>query len=487
MERPSPIPIALMAVLLVVLAGKAMPTEADSDKPPREGVGPVLWATWPDKAITPVTVRYFRRVLREAKVTRAQCLVLELDTPGGLVDSTRELVREILSTDTPVIVYVSPPGARAASAGVFITLSAHLAAMAPGTHIGAAHPVVLGGLPSLPEEPGPADPEADEEGSGRRLPGASGVMERKVVNDAQAWARSLAQLRGRNADWAAQAVSESRSITASEALEQRVIEVVATNATTLLEAAEEREVALPSGPLRLHTAGAVVQPLPMWWGERLLAVLSDPNVAFLLLILGFYGIVFEFYTPGWGVPGTLGVLCLILAFFGLSVLPINYAGLALIALALGLFVAEVFVASFGLLTLGGVICLVLGALMLIDSPVSTLRVSLNVAVPLALATAAITAFLISRALRGFKAPIQTGDEEIVGRPAQALVSFTGEAGRFCGQVWTHGELWQAFSSYPVAEGEKVRVQERQGLRLQVEPDMTSTHTGEMTTDKGDRQ
>jgi len=295
----------------------------------------VLQVCLSNEAISPVTARYIQRAIEQAEQERADCLIIILDTPGGLVDSTRDIVKATLRSKVPVVVYVAPPGARAASAGVFITLAAHVAAMAPGTNIGAAHPVQIGGLPGSPPPK-----EGKEKG---QEPGAKTPMEEKIVNDTVAWARSLAELRGRNADWAARAVKESLSAPASEALKEGAVDLVADDLNDLLARLDGREVTLPDGVMRLRTAGAEVRTLEMWWGERILAVLTNPNVAFLLLIFGFYGILFELYTPGWGVAGTLGVVCLLLGFFALAVLPISYVGLALLAVALALFVAEVFV------------------------------------------------------------------------------------------------------------------------------------------------
>ncbi|MGA7304660.1 MAG: hypothetical protein WBW88_07280, partial [Rhodothermales bacterium] len=252
-----------------------------------------------EAAITPVSADFIRRAMREAGEAGASCLVIELDTPGGLMESTRQIVKDILASRFPVIVYVAPRGARAASAGVFITLASHIAAMAPATHIGAAHPVQMGGAPG---QPAPDQEKGSESGGS--------TMEEKIVNDARAWARTLADLRHRNADWAAAAVTESQSIPSSEALELNVIDYVVADLPELLEVIDGRAVETESGTVMLHTRGAAVVPVDMWWGERILSLLSDPNLAFLLLMLGFYGILFEFYTPGWGVAGTTGIVCL---------------------------------------------------------------------------------------------------------------------------------------------------------------------------------
>jgi membrane-bound serine protease (ClpP class) len=419
-----------------------------------------------DEAITPVTARFIRRALEQAEDERAECLVVVLDTPGGLADSARAVVKDILASTTPVVVYVSPSGARAASAGVFITLAGHVAAMAPGTHIGAAHPVQIGGLPISPAEPARPAPEGGQPGTAESQPTSpSATMEAKIVNDTVAWARALAELRGRNADWAERAVRESVSITGTEAVEQGVVDLLAEDLDDLLAQLDGREVVLPQGPVQLHTSGATVRTLDMWWGERLLGAISNPNIAFLLLMLGFYGILFELYTPGWGVSGTLGVVCLILAFFGLAVLPISYVGLALIAVALGFFVAEAFVTSYGLLAVAGVGCMVLGGVMLVDSPFGFMRVSLGVVVPIAAATGLITVFLVANVLRTHRRPVRTGGEGLVGAEAVAKEDFSRAEGRYVGTVLTHGELWQAVSSAPVSNGQLLEVLDRHGLTL----------------------
>ncbi len=335
--------------------------------------GLVLHIQLQDEAITPALVRFMQRAIREAEQVRAECLVIELDTPGGVLKSTQQIVTDILASRVPVVVYVSPAGGRAASAGLFITLASHVAAMAPGTRIGAAHPVQIGGLPITPPqtpEPTPSEP-ATEPPPSEQTQARPSAMEEKVLNDTVAWARSLAELRGRNADWVSLAVSESRVSVASEAMDDGVVDLLAADVADLLKKIDGREVEVQTqagepNTVRIRTADATIRTLEMWWGERLLCVISDPNVALVLMLFGFYGVLFEMYSPGWGVAGTLGVVSLVLAFFGLSVLPINYAGLALIAIAMALFVAEAFVTSFGALAVGGIVCLILGGTMLIE-------------------------------------------------------------------------------------------------------------------------
>jgi membrane-bound serine protease (ClpP class) len=427
----------------------------------------VLRATLDDEAITPVTSRYLARSIAEAESRGAECLVIVLDTPGGLVDSTRTVVRGILRSRVPVVLYV-PTGGRAASAGVFLVLASHVAAMAPGSNIGAAHPVQVGGLPISPPGDEGGEQPGSREGEGGGVPGGS-VMEEKVVNDTTAWARSLAEHRGRNAAWAEAAVRESRSATAAEARREGVIDLVARDFEDLLAQADGRDVSMPSGNLRLRTAGAEVRDLEMWWGESILALLSNPNLAFLLLIFGFYGILFELSSPGWGVAGTLGAVCLVVAFFALAVLPINYVGLVLIGVAFAMFVAEAFVTSFGTLTLGGIVCLVLGGLMLVDSPAGFLRVSTGIVVPVGIATGLIAALLVGKVVRAQRGRVRTGSEALAGESAVALDDFAEAREGYRGMVRLHGEYWAATSPARIRAGESARVEGRDGLVLRVRP------------------
>jgi membrane-bound serine protease (ClpP class) len=435
-----------------------------------------------NEAITPITSRFVARTLRMAAEEQAECVVLIVDTPGGLVDSTRELVKEILSSPVPVIVYVAPPGARAASAGVFVTMAAHVAAMAPGTTIGAAHPVPLGGLPVTAP---PQDEEWPKDGSaaaGRR--GETPEME-KAVNDTVAWARALAERRGRNAGWVERAVRESVAVPAGEAVAEGAVDLLADDLPDLLAQLDGREIELPSGQRPLRTAGAKVDEVAMWWGEKMLAVLANPNLAILLLMLGFYGVVFEFYSPGWGVAGTLGAICLALSFFSLAVLPVRFAGLLLVLLALTMFVAEVFVTSYGALSLGGAACLVLGGLMLVESPAGFIGVSLNVLVPFALATAVITIVLVASIVRTHRRRILTGDEAQIGSVGVADVDFQPTTGGYAGSVLIHGERWQATSAEPVAVGTSLEVLGRDGLTLRIRPTLPPPEPNLSTPTPGD--
>jgi membrane-bound serine protease (ClpP class) len=292
--------------------------------------------------------------------------------------------------------------------------------------------------------------------------------EDKAINDTVAWARALAELRGRNADWATEAVRESRSVSASVAVEQGAVDLLADDLDDLLAKIHGRQVQTPRGMVTLNTRQATVLHHQMWWGEQVLATLSRPNLAVLLLVFGFYGVLFELYSPGWGVAGTLGALCLIFGFLAMSVLPINYVGLLLLTLALALFVAEVFVTSFGVLTIAGAVCMVLGGILLVDSPAGFVGVSLNLLIPLALATAAITFVLLSSVVRTHLGAVRTGGEGLIGMRAVAQSEFVEAEGRFAGSVRTRGETWRAVSTTPVAAGQALEIIRREGLTLHVQ-------------------
>jgi membrane-bound serine protease (ClpP class) len=316
-----------------------------------------------------------------------------------------------------------------------------------------------------PERKAPTGDSKPEEGQRRE----STPSEQKIVNDTVAWARGLAAQRGRNIEWAERAVRESIVARENEALEQGVIDLLADDVDDLLRKIDGREVKLRDRTVTLRTGRtATVRTIEMWWGERVLAAISNPNVAFLLLIFGFYGVLFEFYSPGWGVAGTLGVICLVLAFFGLSVLPVNFVGLILIAVALALFTAEVFVTSFGALTAGGIICLVMGGLMLDDSPQGFMRVSLSVIIPVAVATAAIVIFLIGSIVRAHEQSVRTGSEAMLGMIATAVDDFTRDGTVYVGTVSVRGELWRAVCGSPISKGQSATIAQAEGLTLFVE-------------------
>jgi membrane-bound serine protease (ClpP class) len=396
--------------------------------------------------INPATAEYISSSIKKATEEGAECLVIELDTPGGLLESTRSIVKSILSAEIPVVVFVYPSGARAGSAGVFITLSAHIAVMAPGTNIGAAHPVGIGGMGDT-----------------------SKVMEQKITNDAAAFVRTIAEKRNRNVKWAERAVRESISSTETEALKDSVIDLIAKDLKDLLDKIDGRKVKINSEEKILRTKDAKVKFVEMNWREKLLALISDPNIAYILLLLGIYGILFELYNPGAIFPGVIGAICLILAFYSLQALPINYAGLALIVLGIILLLLEIKIVSNGLLTIGGAISLLLGSVMLINSPFELMQISLTVIITAVALTVLFFLFAIGMALKAQKRKPTTGKEALVGERGIALTKFKPASnGWATGQVRVHGEIWKAISQDAINPNEEIVVRGVEGLTLKVE-------------------
>jgi membrane-bound serine protease (ClpP class) len=424
--RPFLLLFALLAAVLI------LPRPGAGD-----GVGDIVVLTV-SGPITPSVAEYIELGFEYGSEKSASMILIELDTPGGLVEAMRSINQEILNSPVPVVVFVSPSGARAASAGTFITLAADVAAMAPGTTIGAAHPVQLMG-------------KGDE------------TMAEKALNDMAAYIRSLAERHGRNGEWAEKAVRESVSITESEALEEGVIDLVAADLDALLLALEGREIRSDDGPVVLETEGKQLLRYAMDLRRRILNTLSNPNIAYLLLMLGMMGIFFELSNPGSIYPGVIGVIAIIMALYSLQTLPVSYAGLLLIALAVVLFVAEVLVAGFGLLALGGVVSLFIGSIMLVRSPADWLRISLKVIVPTVAFMALFFLVVLQRVVSTYRRRPSTGLEGIVGEAGEALEDLATE-----GRVFVRGEIWNARSSGHVIKGDPVRVTAAEGLMLTVE-------------------
>lgn len=419
-------------------------------------------------AIGPATADYIHRGLKQAANKGAVLVVLKLDTPGGLDLAMRDIIRDIIASPVPVATYVAPPGARAASAGTYIVYASHVAAMAPGTNLGAATPIKLGGLPDLGSSPKPNEKPAGEgrkKGAGGTgsLAGAS-TEERKMVNDAVAYIRSLAELRGRNAGWAEKAVREAASLSAREARAHGVVDLVADNVGDLLARVDGRTVSVKGVQRTLHTQDAHIEVVSPDWRSRVLSVITNPNVAYLLMLLGVYGLFFELASPGYILPGVIGAIALVLALFALQVLPVNYAGLALMLLGIAFMVGEMFVPSFGALGIGGVVAFVIGSVILFDTGEGGYRVSLPLIGGVALASAAFFMGVIAMALRVHRRPVVSGAEELIGGVGRALDDFEAN-----GLVHTHGESWQARSATPLHRGQKVRIAGREGLTLIVEP------------------
>ena len=424
MKRFRFLPLLILSFTLVTPAGWASPDE--------------VYVARVEGIIAPSLAEFFVSAIRKAEDGGGHAIIFELDTPGGLDTSMRIIIKEILRSPAPVIIYVSPSGARAASAGAFITIAAHVAAMAPGTNIGAAHPVQMGG--------GDTDQE----------------MTRKIENDAAAYIRGLAERRGRNATWAEDAVRKSVSATATEALRLKIIDVVAENRADLLAKIDGRTVETGAGKITLKTKTAKIVEVEMGLRDKVLSVISNPTIAYILLILGMAGMYFELSTPGAILPGVLGGICLILAFYAFQTLPINYAGLLLIILGVILFIAEVTVVSHGILTIGGMTAMILGSLMLIDSPAPFLQISLSAILGVTAATTAFFVFAIGAVFRAHRRQPATGREGLVGQAGVARTRLNPD-----GLIFIRGEIWNATCAEGVEPGEQVQVTSVAGLKLKV--------------------
>lgn len=422
--------------------------------------------------IGPASRDFILRGLEQAQSRRATVVILKLDTPGGLDHSMRDIIQAILASPVPVLGYVAPEGARAASAGTYILYACHIAAMAPATNLGAATPVQIGGLP-LPtrppadDRPGdssapkPAEPPAAKPDTSP-APAATGDMERKLINDARAYIRSLAQLRGRNADWAEQAVTEAASLSAQDALQRGVIDLVAVDTADLLQQADGRSVHILGEKRLLTTRGLAIESLAPDWRNRLLALIAHPTVAYVLLLIGIYGLFLELSNPGVALPGVLGGICLLLALFAFQVLPVNATGLALLLLGLAFMVAEAFVPSFGALGVGGIAAFIAGSLLLWDETGPDYQIPLGLILGFALASAAMLIGLTTLLMRQRRRPTVSGAEEMLGATGTVM-------GDDSSRAWVHGESWRIRADRPLRAGERVRVAGRDGLTLWVQP------------------
>jgi len=388
--------------------------------------------------INPVSSEFIGKSIRKANEKKVEALVIELDTPGGLDTSMRNIVKEIIGSGVPVIVYVSPSGSRAASAGVFITLAAHIAAMAPGTNIGAAHPVGIG-------------EKMDK------------TMAEKATNDAAAYIRSLAERRGKNAKWSEDAVRKSISATEVEAIKENITDLITKDLNSLLSDINGRKVQTVFGEKVLSTANAVVVREETGIRHTILNLISDPNIAYILMLLGFYGLFFELTNPGALFPGVIGGICIILAFYAFQTLPVNYAGLLLIILAIILFILEVKIISHGVLTIGGIIAMIIGSLMLFESPAPFMKLSLAVILPAVITTTLFFTAMFSLALKAHKRKPVTGSEGLIGTEGVAYTDITKQGG----MVLLHGEHWAAYSDDPVSKGEHIIVESVSGLKVKV--------------------
>jgi membrane-bound serine protease (ClpP class) len=410
-------------------------------------------------AIGPATADFVIRGLARADKEGAQLVVLQIDTPGGLDTSMRDIIKAILASRVPVAAFVAPSGARAASAGTYILYASHIAAMAPGTNLGAATPVQIGMPTPQPPAAGKDKGKAEDDTHAAQDP-----LTKKQVHDAAAYIRGFAQMRGRNVEWAERAVREAVSLSADEALAQKVIDVIARDVSELLEKLDGRKVSVADGERILATAGAETQTLDPDWKSRFLAVITDPSIALILMMLGVYGLFFEFSNPGFVLPGVVGAICLLVGLFALHMLPVNYAGLALMLLGMTFLIAEAFLPAYGSLGVGGIIAFAIGAIMLIDTDVPGFGIPLSLIAVLAAVTGMFIFFISGAALKARRRPVVTGSEELIGSVGEMLDD-TGPEG------WAriHSEQWRVLSAAPLERGQRVRVTARNDLVLTVVP------------------
>lgn len=426
----------------------ALSAETDQEKQPAEATAQVIRI---DGALGPAAAGFVSDALKTAVERKARLVILVMDTPGGLAESMRAIIREILGSPIPVAGFVSPSGARAASAGTYILYACHVAAMSPGTNLGAATPIQVGGI-----QPGRGGEEEKEKGEGD--------MRSKLVNDAVAYIRSLAQLRNRNADWAEESVRKGASLPVEEALQQKVIDFIAADLQELLEKADGMKVTVQNREVVLNTRGLTTQSIEPSWSNRFLSIITNPNVAIILLLIGIYGLIFEFTSPGSIGPGIVGLICLLLGLYALHILPLNYTGLALIIFGVALMVAEAFVPSFGVLGIGGIASFLIGAAILIDTDYPGFRISWGVIVGTAAASGAVLIFLLGFVWKAHRRPAVTGMEGLAGSRAE-VVEWSGNKGH----VRVHGELWRAEGRDKFSPGDEVGVIAARGLTLVIGP------------------
>jgi len=421
----------ILLVFSIYMSSRVLPVFSDE-------IGKEVMVITIDGVINPVSAEFIKKSIQKANDKKYAALIIELDTPGGLDASMRSIVKEMIGSEVPVIVFVSPSGSRAASAGAFITMAAHIAAMSPGTNIGAAHPVGVGG-------------KMDK------------TMTEKATNDAVAYIKSLAEKSGRNAQWAEDAVRKSISSTETEALQLKVIDLITKDINSLLADVDGKKVRTVSGEKILSTINASVVREELGLRHRILNLISDPNVAYILMLLGFYGLFFELTNPGSLFPGVIGGICLILAFYAFQTLPVNYAGLLLIILAIILFILEIKIISHGVLTIGGIVAMTIGSLMLFESPAPFMKLSLVVILPAVVMTTLFFTILIGLAYKAYKRKPITGSEGLVGSYGIADTDITREGGR----VTIHGEIWSSYSEDAIDKGNRIIVEEVSGLKLKV--------------------
>lgn len=417
---------------------------------------PVFQLTIND-AIGPATDDYVEKAIEKAVLENAVLIVIRMDTPGGLDSAMRSIIKNITNSSIPVAIYVAPTGARAASAGTYILYASHIAAMAPGTNLGAATPVQIGISP-------PDIQKGKNNKDKTTLDDNKSALQEKTINDAVAYIRGLAQLRGRNQEWAETAVRDAASLPAADALKKNVIDIIATSTADLLKQIDGREVLVQGKKVQLKTAGLTVQEINPDWRSRLLSVITNPNIAYILMLIGIYGLILEFYNPGSIVPGTIGAICLLLAMYAFQLLPINYAGMGLILLGIALMVAEAFEPSFGMLGIGGVIAFVFGSIILMDTDAPGFGINVSLIATFSVTSVIVLLAVVGMAMKARRRPVVSGMEELLGSEALVVEDFAQK-----GRVNIHSENWSALCDTPLQKGQYVKVIGINGLTLEVEP------------------
>jgi len=427
-----------------------------------------------DGSVNPAIAHFLVENIEEAAEQDYQLIIIKMNTPGGLDLAMRDIIRAILSSPVPVATYVYPPGSRAASAGTYILYASHVSAMAPATNLGAATPVSIGGMPS-PDQPNQPDqskePTQDEAASeksndqpAQSAPSNKTAMEKKVINDAEAYLRSLAAYHGRNIDWVKNAVREGESLSSTEALEVGVIDLIAENPQQLLSMIHQKSVRLPSGQAEIDTDGMIIDEIEIDWKTQLLSIISDPNIAYILLIVGIYGLIFEGYNPGTFIPGVIGAISLLLAFYALQIMPVNYVAAGLLVLGIALLVVEAFAPSFGILGVGGIIAFILGSFLLFNEPETGMAIAMPILIFVTIVSVILLSFVLSLAIRARNRPVVTGTEEMLSEIGVVEHDFEGK-----GWIKIHGEIWKAKSAQPLKAGQQVKVVAVNDLDLEVIP------------------
>ena len=432
-------------------------------------------------AIGPATADYIKRAFESVQLNRVELVIIKIDTPGGLDSSMRSIIKLIVNSPIPVVTYVTPQGARAASAGTYILYASHIAAMSPGTNLGAATPIQIGGVPQPQpgdNKPGSRSPGPKSNDKNETPADNASALRRKIVNDAVAYITSLAQLHDRNEKWAEKAVREGASLPAQLALKQNVINFIATDTADLLRQLNGQTVKVHGRSLTLKTTGLIVTPIEPDWRSRFLSIITDPNVAYILMLFGIYGLIFEFSNPGIIIPGVVGAICLVLALYAFQLLPISYTGMALILLGVALMVAEAFQPSFGALGIGGLVAFVIGSIILMDTKAPGFAIDLSVIIVFAIISGLVFVLLIGMVFKSRRRHAMIGLEQLIGSIATVKNDFNHK-----GTVTIHGELWSAQTHKPLSKNQQVRVTAADGLTLTVEPlnenssDTVTTVTG----------